>query len=690
MEGTDGDVIARLYFQARDMELQNALEAHHLIIAPAAYGDASYDSQGDSQRDSTRSSAKDSTKDSTTDSTTVSTNYSSNYSTKDWSKDSQKDPDKDMQQGDQSSVSSSHNFDSGCFDYDEFENLPSLILRFNTERKGNMGFVIGRNALCDLALDHACLAQFHGAFTFDSSHRLVFKDLRSRHGTRVKYDKRDDDNSDVRDCSGKPFDTGFAGLIRRGFTWIVGGPGIHHKVEVRLGETLLIQVVVPDRNWSSENHKESVRSFRCNGLAVYSDQFQSALMRAQKPKGRAKRHNSPPSTPIYIHKAVGWGAFGTTFRRWNVSTGKEIAVKQPRGGSIDDTTLDIRGIWANEIKILKTLKHLHITEFLGPRNQTIDAWPTIHLEYAALGCLKKEMHRKEFEPAEYISIVHQCLLALEYLHDEHQIAHRDIKPENILVFSRNDENQSILVKLADFGTSKIGMANYTTICGTKPYWAPEMFESEKLKMMGEKQGYGKEVDIWSLGVVAFQMVLVSQGKSLPACAKYNTLYWEAVLAMLEEFTKDEPDQWIDFLRNNMLKEHGRSSAATCRSLVDAFQGSAPGDARMQRPAMHGVVDNGPTRTPSPGLEKDAQGAGPREIWSVSPLSDGPPSPRASVTSLYTLDADESPGADKKLPPKQFPPALAGHDVSMRSGTDGDSDFEMLPIPHWVDLKCRTA
>ncbi|KAM3507485.1 hypothetical protein MY10362_001744 [Beauveria mimosiformis] len=626
MEGTDGDVIARLYFRTQDTKMQKALQDNRLIIAPAAPGDASYDSQKGSTRDSTRDPTKDST-----------------------------DSQKDVQQGTQGPVTSSHDFNSEYTQHDEFEDLPSLTLRFSTERRSSKGFVIGRNALCDLALDHAHLAQFHGAFTFDSSHRLIFKDLRSRHGTRVKYDKRDDDNSDVRDCSGKPFYTGFAGLIRRGFTWIVGGPGIHHKVEVRLGETLLIQVVVPDRNWSSENHKESVGSFLCNDLAVSPDQFQSAFMRAQKPNGRAKRHNTLPSTPIYIHKGIGWGAFGTTFRRWNVTTGKEIAVKQPRGGSIDDTTLDIRGIWANEIKILETLKHLHITEFLGPRNQPIDAWPTIHLEYAPLGCLKKEMHRKEFEPAEYISIVHQCLLALEYLHDEHQIAHRDIKPGNILVFSRNEKSKSILVKLADFGTSKISMENYTTICGTKLYWAPEMFKSEKLKMMGERQGYGKEVDIWSLGVVAFQMVLVSQDKSLPASSKNYTFYWEAVLALLKEFTSDKPDHWIDFIRNNMLKVQGRSSAATCRSLVDAFQGSAPG-----------------------------------EIWPVSPLSEGPPSHRASMTQLYTLDADESPGADKDLPPKQFPPELSGHDVSMCSGTDGDSDFEMPPVPHWFDLKCRTV
>ncbi|PQK09605.1 hypothetical protein BB8028_0001g16740 [Beauveria bassiana] len=650
MDDTDGDVIARLYFDTRDGKMRDALQAHPLIIAPAAFTEASYDSQNSSTEDSTNDS---------------------------------KDSQKDMQQGSEGSVTSSLDFNTEYNHYDEFGKLPSFILRFSTKRMGKMGFVIGRNALCDLALEHACLAQFHGAFTFDLSQRLIFKDLKSRRGTQVKYDERDDENSDVRDDSGKPLYTGFGALIRSGFTWIMGGPEIHHKVEVRLGEMLLIHVVLPDRNWSSENHKESVRSFRCNEFAVCSSQFQGAFMRAQKRKARAKEHSGLPSTPIYIHKAIGWGAFGTTFRRWDASTGEVMAVKQPRGFILDDTTLDIRGIWANEIKMLKILKHQHITEFRGPFKHPINAWPTIHLEYAPLGCLKKEMYRKKFEPAEYISIVHQCLLALEYLHDEHQIAHRDITPGNILVFSRNDESRSILVKLADFGTSKISMANYTTICGTQLYWAPEMFESEKLKMMGERHGYGKEVDIWSLGVVAFQMVLVSQGKSLPASAGYNSLYWEAVLALLKEFTSDEPDHWIDFLRNNMLKEQGRSSAAICRLLVEGFRGSAPGDTQMQSAVTHGIVDNGPTRSPSPDFEHGAQGARSREIWSASP-------PWTPLTPSYALDADESLGADKELPPEQSPPALPGPDVSMCSGTDGDGDIEMLPIPHWLDLKCRTV
>ncbi|KAM3472664.1 hypothetical protein MY5147_005176 [Beauveria neobassiana] len=661
MEGTDGDVIARLYFRTRDTEMQKVLQTHRLIIGPAAPGEVSYDSQKDSTRDSTR--------------------------------DSRKDSQKDMQQGDREPVSSSHDFDSKYIDYDEFENLPSFILRFSTERRSKMGFVIGRNAFCDLALGHASLAQFHGAFTFDDSSRLIFQDLGSRHGTRVKYNKDINDNSKVRDCSGKPLYTRFGGLIRRNFVWIVGGPGVYKSVEVCLGGTLWMQVVVPGHNWSSQSHEENVGSFLRNNLAVHSGQFQSAFEHALKVKQRAKRHNFLSSAPIYIHQEAGWGAFGTTFRRWDASTGEEIAVKQPLGSSIDDTTLDIRGIWANEIKILRTLNHQHITKFLDHDNHSIHAWPTIRLEYAALGCLKKEMLRKKFEPAEYVSVVHQCLLALEYLHDEHQIAHRDIKPENILVFSRNDDSKSILVKLADFGTSKISMANYTTICGTKAYWAPEMFKSEKLRMMGERQGYGKEVDIWSLGVVAFQMALVSQDKSLPMSARHNSLYWEAVLALLEEFTSDGPDCWIDLLRNNMLKEQGRSSAATCRSLVDEFRGSAPGDTRMQSAVTHGIVDSGATRTPTPDFENGAQCARSRELWSVSPLSDGPPSQRASMTPLtplYTLDADESSGADKGLPPKQLPPALPGPDVSMCSGTEGDGDFEMLTIPHWLDLKCRTV
>jgi len=39
----------------------------------------------------------------------------------------------------------------------------------------------------------------------------------------------------------------------------------------------------------------------------------------------------------------------------------------------------------------------------------------------------------------------------------------------------------------------------TTFCGTDPYIAPET------KVGDESNGYGKAVDVWSLGIVLFRM-----------------------------------------------------------------------------------------------------------------------------------------------------------------------------------------
>lgn len=67
--------------------------------------------------------------------------------------------------------------------------------------------------------------------------------------------------------------------------------------------------------------------------------------------------------------------------------------------------------------------------------------------------------------------------------------HWDIKPENILLDKNFD------VKICDFGWS-VKMKKRSTFCGTYEYMAPEIFRNHK---------YSKEVDIWSLGILLFEM-----------------------------------------------------------------------------------------------------------------------------------------------------------------------------------------
>uniref|UniRef100_A0A914ZQV2 non-specific serine/threonine protein kinase n=2 Tax=Parascaris univalens TaxID=6257 RepID=A0A914ZQV2_PARUN len=104
----------------------------------------------------------------------------------------------------------------------------------------------------------------------------------------------------------------------------------------------------------------------------------------------------------------------------------------------------------------------------------------------------------------------ETILAIDYLHS-YGIVHRDLKPDNLLITAMGH------IKLTDFGLSKIGLMNRTTLvsegcldvadtqqfkdkqlCGTPEYIAPEVIL---------RQGYGKPVDWWALGIIIYEFLI---------------------------------------------------------------------------------------------------------------------------------------------------------------------------------------
>jgi len=85
------------------------------------------------------------------------------------------------------------------------------------------------------------------------------------------------------------------------------------------------------------------------------------------------------------------------------------------------------------------------------------------------------------------------VLVLEEL-VERNIVYRDLKPENVMLDAQG------YLKLIDFGAAKKleeGQSKAFTAIGTPHYMAPEVMRGH---------GYSTEVDIWSLGVMLFELV----------------------------------------------------------------------------------------------------------------------------------------------------------------------------------------
>ncbi|OCT70739.1 serine/threonine-protein kinase SBK1 isoform X1 [Xenopus laevis] len=88
----------------------------------------------------------------------------------------------------------------------------------------------------------------------------------------------------------------------------------------------------------------------------------------------------------------------------------------------------------------------------------------------------------------------QLAEALDFVHSK-ALVHRDVKLDNILIFDKDCH----LVKLADFGITRLEGFLLSPMSGTLPYSAPELCsleESETLEL-------DSSLDVWAFGVLIF-------------------------------------------------------------------------------------------------------------------------------------------------------------------------------------------
>ena len=193
-----------------------------------------------------------------------------------------------------------------------------------------------------------------------------------------------------------------------------------------------------------------------------------------------------------VKETLGKGKFGLVKAAVHKKTGKKVAVKVM---SKKEMTLQDVELQRREIEILKMCQHPNIIRLLDLfENQD---YIYIVMENLSGGDLFSYLEKRNFELPEKRAkeLAHQMATALYYLHS-FGVAHRDLKPENILMASNDDDAD---LKIVDFGLSKIIGPNESSLdpFGTLSYVAPEVLLQKP---------YGKEVDLWSLGVIVYLLL----------------------------------------------------------------------------------------------------------------------------------------------------------------------------------------
>lgn len=192
-----------------------------------------------------------------------------------------------------------------------------------------------------------------------------------------------------------------------------------------------------------------------------------------------------------IGRPLGRGKFGNVYLAREKETKFVIALKVLFKKQVHAQGIEHQV--RREIEIQSHLRHPNILRMYGYFHDETRIY--LILEFAPGGTLFSKLQTQpgnKFPEKQCAIYIGMLVSALIYLH-ERNVIHRDIKPENLLLGHGGE------LKIADFGWSvHEPTSTRTTLCGTLDYLSPEMVQG---------QPHTKNVDLWSLGVLAYELLV---------------------------------------------------------------------------------------------------------------------------------------------------------------------------------------
>ena len=218
---------------------------------------------------------------------------------------------------------------------------------------------------------------------------------------------------------------------------------------------------------------------------------------------------------LRIGKKLGSGAFGGVFETKIAGCNDIYTIKKLDKSKYKKNPKAYRYL-QNEINILKSINHENIIKLYNSdlEDRVFKYLITEYCNGGDLGTILEHYmieKNRPFSEEEVQYIMRQLVSGIKYLHSKSsnklEIIHRDLKLENILLHFDNEDdriNKRILkakIKIINFGFARYLKGLAGNVVGTTPmFWDPKiLFIFNKMDFTNDF-GYGKKVDIYSLGI----------------------------------------------------------------------------------------------------------------------------------------------------------------------------------------------
>ena len=263
--------------------------------------------------------------------------------------------------------------------------------------------------------------------------------------------------------------------------------------------------------------------------------------------------------------SLGSGGFGSVYKAYDNVDDRYVALKVSQ---VDPQHPELR--LREEVNKAKDMRHQNVARY-----EACYTFPTFSgemdiavMRYYEAGSLATVMRSATLTLGETFDILEQILDGVAYLH-KHNIIHRDLKPQNVLIVHHAGR---YIPKITDFGISKqlaegeSSAVSNSVLGGTRAYASPEQLKESTIR---------KNTDIWSFGVIAYQMLAgelpFNSGAFSPTSEEGRQEQFRQMMSgVLPEKLHSIPEPWQRLIRECLVVDATKrlAHAEDAKTIID--------------------------------------------------------------------------------------------------------------------------